>query len=79
MPRPKRLDQMITNKYLPPRGPEPPRVEILAPGEEEVKKILRRWEPFHRRASAAVRLNDLYPPMYRILMSILNTHFIPML
>ena len=57
---------MITNNYLPPRGPEPPRVETLAPGEEEVKKILRRWESFHCEASAADRLNSLYPPMYRV-------------
>ena len=66
MPRPKQPDQVMTNNYLPPRGPEPPRVEISAPGEKEVKKILRRWEPFHRGVSAAIRLNDLYPPMYRV-------------
>ena len=66
LPRLKRSDQVITNNYVPPRGPEPPRVEILAPGEEEVKKILCRWEPFHRGASAADRLNSLYPPMYRV-------------
>ena len=64
--RPKRPDQVITNNYLPPRGPEPPRVEISAPGEEEVKKILRHWEPFHGGAPAADRLNSLYPPMYRV-------------
>ena len=40
LPRPKRSDQVITNNYLPSRGPEPPRVEISALGEEEVKKIL---------------------------------------
>ena len=66
LPKPKRLDQVITNNYIPPRGPEPPRVEISAPGEEEVKKILRRWEPFHYGESAATRLNDLYPAMYRV-------------
>ena len=66
LPKPKRLDQVITNNYIPPRGPEPPKVEISAPGEEEVKKILRRWEPFHRGESAANRLNDLYPTMYRV-------------
>ena len=64
LPRPKRPDQVITNNYLPPRGSEPPRVEISAPGEEEVRKILRRWEPFHGGASAADRLNSLYPAMY---------------
>ena len=66
LPRPKWPDQVITNNYIPPRGPEPPRVEISAPGEEEVKKILRRWKPFHRGESAANRLNDLYPAMYRV-------------
>ena len=69
MPRLKRSDQVITNKYLPSHGSEPPRVEISTPGEEEVKKILGRWEPFHRGASAAIRLNDLYPPMYRVPMA----------
>ena len=57
---------MITNNYLPPCGPEPLRVEISALGEEEVKKILRRWEPFHPGASAADRLNSLYPPMNHV-------------
>ena len=41
-------------------------MEILAPGVEEVKDILRRWEPFHREASAASRLNNLYPHIYRV-------------
>ena len=66
LPKPKRPDQVITNNYLPPRGSEPPRVKISAPEEEEVKKILRRWEPFHRGAFAADRINSLYPPMYRV-------------
>ena len=66
LPRPKRPDQVITNNYLPPSGSEPPRVEISAPGEEEVKKILCCWEPFHRGASADDRLNSFYPPMYRV-------------
>ena len=66
MTRPKQPDQVITNNYLPPRGLEPSRIEISALGEEEVKKILRRWEPFHRGASAADQLNDLYLPMYRL-------------
>ena len=39
LPRPKRPDQVITNNYIPPRGTEPPKVEISAPGEEEVKRI----------------------------------------
>ena len=66
LPWPKRPDQVITNNYLPPRGPEPPRVEISAPREEDVKEILRRWEHFHCGESAANRLNSLYPPMYRV-------------
>ena len=66
LPRPKWSDQVISHNYLPPRGPEPPRVEISTPGEEEVKEILRRWEPFRHGASAADRLNSLYPPMYRV-------------
>ena len=57
---------MITHNYLPPWGPEPPRVEVSAPEEEEVKEILRRWEPFHQGASTADRLNILYPPLYRV-------------
>ena len=63
--KPTRPDQVITHSYIPPRGPEPPRIEISAPGEEEVRKILRCWEPFHRGESATTRLNDLYPAMYR--------------
>ena len=66
LPKPSCPDQVITHNYLPPRGPEPPRVEISALGEEEVKDILRHCEPFHRRASTADRLNSLYPPMYRV-------------
>ena len=66
LPKPSRTDQVITHNYLPPHEPETPRVEILAPGGEEVKDILRLWEPFHRKASAAYRLNSLYPPMYRV-------------
>ena len=66
LPRPKRSNQVITNYYIPPHGPGPPRVEVSAPGEEEVKRILRHWEPFHLGESAANRLNDLYPAMYRV-------------
>ena len=66
LPKPKQPDQVITHNYIPPRGLEPPRIEISAPGEEEVRKILRRWELFHRGESAADRLKDLYPAMYRV-------------
>ena len=63
LPRPSLPDLIITNCYLPPHGPEPPRVEVSAPGPEEVKQIMRRWEPFNCGESAAVRLNNLYPHM----------------
>ena len=66
LPKPKQPNQVITNNYIPPRGSEPHRVEILALGEEEVKKILRRWKPFHYGESANNRLNDWYPAMYRV-------------
>ena len=42
-------------------------MEVLAPGTEEMKDILRRWEPFHCGASAADRLDNLYPHIYRVL------------
>ena len=41
-------------------------MEISGPWVEEVKDILRRWEPFHRGASAAVRLDNLYSHIYRV-------------
>ena len=66
LPRPPLLERIITNSYAPPRGLEPPRVEVLAPGTDEVKFILHRWEPFHRGEAAANRMNNLYSPMYRI-------------
>ena len=66
LPRPHRPDQVIIDNYLPPRGPEPSRVVVSAPGAEEVKDILHRWEPFHRGASAADRLGNLYPHIYRV-------------
>ena len=66
-PRPHRPDQVITDSYLPPREPEPLRVEVPAFGVEEVKDILRHWEPFHRGASGADRLGNLYSHIYRVL------------
>ena len=36
LPRPHRPDQVITQNYLPPRRREPPRVEVSAPGVEDV-------------------------------------------
>ena len=41
-------------------------MEISVPGVEEVKVILRRWEPFHRGASLADRLDNLYPHIYQV-------------
>ena len=41
-------------------------MEVSAPGVEEVKAILRRWEPFHCGASATDRLDNLYPHIYRV-------------
>ena len=67
LPRPHRSDQVITHCYLPPREPEPLRVEVSTLGAEEVKDILRRWEPFHRGASSTDRLGNLYPHIYRVL------------
>ena len=66
LPRPHRPDQVITHSYLPPRMPEPPRVEVSALGAEEVKDILCRWEPFHRGASSVDRLGNLYLHIYRV-------------
>ena len=41
-------------------------MEVSAPGVDEVKYIIRRWEPFHLEESAADRLNNLYPHMLRM-------------
>ena len=66
LPRPPLPEQIITNSYAPLREPKPPKVEVTAPGAEEVKFILRRWEPFHRGEVAADRMSNLYPPMYQM-------------
>ena len=42
LPRPSRLDQVITDSYLPPRGPEPPEGRGVDPWGEGVKDILSR-------------------------------------
>ena len=41
-------------------------MEISTPRVEEVKDILRCWEPFHHGASAVDRLDNLYPHIYRV-------------
>ena len=40
LPRPALPEWIITNHYAPPRALEPPRVEVLAPGADEVKYIM---------------------------------------
>ena len=42
LPRPPLPEWIITNSYDPPRGPEPPKVEVSVPGADEVKFIMRR-------------------------------------
>ena len=66
LPRPTFPEQIITNCYVPLRGPEPPRVEVSTPEAGEVKHILRLWEPFHHGEFATDRLNNLYPHMLRM-------------
>ena len=36
------------------------------PGANEVKLIMRHWEPFHRGEAAADWMNNLYPHMLRM-------------
>ena len=38
----------------------------MSPGADEVKFIMRRWEPFHRGEAAADRMNNLYPHMFQM-------------
>ena len=64
--RPPLPERIITNCYAPPRGLEPPRVEVSVPRANEVKYIMRRWEPFHCGEAVADRLNNLYPHMLRM-------------
>ena len=66
LPRPPLPERIITNSYAPLRGPEPPRVEVSAPRADEVKFIMRRWEPFHRGEAATDWMNNLYPHMLRM-------------
>ena len=67
LPKPTHPIEVLTLNYIPPRGPEPQRVGVTAPWVEEVKGILRRWEPLHRELFAVDRLNNLYPHIYRVL------------
>ena len=68
LPRPPLPERIITNSYTPPRGPEPLRVEVSAPGAEEVKFIMRCWEPFHRGEAAVEWMNNLYLHKLRMVM-----------
>ena len=54
------------NSYLPTRGPAPPKVEVSAPGLEDVKHIVRHWMPFNRGESVTDHLNSLYLVMLRM-------------
>ena len=60
------LDRILTNSYLPARGPAPPKDEVSVPGLEDVKHIVHRWKPFNRDKSAVDRLNSLHPMMLRM-------------
>ena len=64
--RPKLPDRIITNSYLPARGPAPLKEEVSASGLEDIKRIVRRWTPFNQGESTADRLNSLYPVMLRM-------------
>ena len=64
--RPKLPDRIITNSYLPARGPAPPKEEVSALGLEDVKRIVHRWTPFNRGESTVDRLNTLYPVMLQM-------------
>ena len=66
LPRPSLQEWIITNSYAPPRGPEPPRVEVSALRAGEVNFIMRRWEPFHYGEAAVDRMNNLYLHMLRM-------------
>ena len=66
LPRSPLPERIITNSYAPLCGADPPRVEVSTPGVDEVKLIMRRWEPFHRGEAAADRMNNLYPHMLRM-------------
>ena len=60
LPRLPLPERIITNSYTPPRGPEPLRVEVSAPGADEVKFIMCCWEPFHRGEATVEWMNNLY-------------------
>ena len=66
LPRPPLPERIITNSYAPSGGSEPASVEVLAPGADDVKLTMHRWEPFHRGEATTDRMNNLYPHMLRM-------------
>ena len=60
------LERIITNSYAPSRWLDPSRVKVSGLGADEVKFIMRHWEPFHRGEAAADQMNNLYPHMVRM-------------
>ena len=57
---------MLVNSYLPPRGPAPPMEEVTVLGPKGAQEIVDRWRPFNRGKSSADHLQDLYPTMLRM-------------
>ena len=66
LPKPPLPERIITNCYAPPRGPDPSKIKVSTLGADEVKYIMRRWEPLHRGEAAADQLINLYPHMLRM-------------
>ena len=64
--RPLPPDRILLNSYLPPRGLTSAMEEVTTPGFDDIKLILHRWKPFNRSESVADRLDDLYPRMLRM-------------
>ena len=64
--RPLPPDRILLNSYLPPRGPALAMEEVTAPGPDDIKLILHRWNPFNRGESAVDHLDDLYPRTLRM-------------
>ena len=64
--RPPLSDRVLTNSYIPARGPTSPKEEVSVPWLEDVKHIVHRWKPFNRGESTTDRLNSLYSVMFRM-------------
>ena len=61
--RPLPPNRILLNSYLPLCGPASVMEEVLVPEPNDIKLILHRWKPFNRGESVADRLDDLYPRM----------------